>query len=75
MPVSERYRGGRVQISGKNELVQVGNRVHTFENDTDEIVEFLVFRFVPDGTDKREMIREDKRLCSVAEDALGAAGK
>ena len=59
----------------KNELVQVGNRVHTFENDTDEIVEFLVFRFVPDGTDKLEMIREDKRLCSVAEDALGAAGK
>lgn len=46
----------------KNELVQVGTCVHTFENDTDEIVEFLVFRFVPEGTDKRKIIKDDKEL-------------
>ena len=45
----------------KNEMVQVGTSIHTFENDTDETVEFIVFRFVPDGTDKREMIKGDKK--------------
>ncbi len=34
--------------------------MHTFENDTDEITEFVVFRYVPDGTDKRELIKGDK---------------
>ena len=46
----------------KNDLVQVGTSIHTFENDTDEIVEFIVFRFVPDGTDKRTLIKNDKKL-------------
>ena len=36
------------------------DRVHTFENDTDEVVEFVVFRFVPNGIDKREVIKTDK---------------
>jgi hypothetical protein len=45
----------------KNDLVQVGTSIHTFENDTDEIVEFIVFRFVPDGTDKRTLIKNDKK--------------
>lgn len=49
---------------GKNELVQVGESVHTFENDTDEVTEFIVFRFVPDGVDKRELIKGDKKLYS-----------
>lgn len=43
-----------------NEIVRVGNSTHTFENETDEEVEFIVFRFVPDGIDKREIIKSDK---------------
>jgi len=43
-----------------NEMVRVGNSTHTFENETDEEVEFIVFRFVPDGIDKRTIIKNDK---------------
>lgn len=43
-----------------NEIVKVGNSIHTFENETDEEVEFVVFRFIPDGMDKREIIKNDK---------------
>ena len=43
-----------------NEIVRVGNSTHTFENETDEEVEFIVFRFVPEGMDKREIIKNDK---------------
>ena len=43
-----------------NDIVRVHNSVHTFENDTDEITEFVVFRYVPDGSDKRELIKADK---------------
>ena len=32
------------------------------ENETDEEVEFIVFRFVPDRVDKREIIKNDKVL-------------
>lgn len=44
----------------ENDVVRVFDSVHTFENDTDEITEFVVFRYVPDGTDKRELIKGDK---------------
>lgn len=44
----------------KNDIVRVHDSIHTFENDTDEITEFVVFRFVPDGTNKRELIKGDK---------------
>lgn len=44
----------------ENDVVRVFDSVHTFENDTDEIAEFVVFRYVPDGTDKRELIKGDK---------------
>ena len=50
----------------KNDIVRVHHSVHTFENDTDEITEFVVFRFVPDGTDKREMIKTDKKVVKHA---------
>jgi mannose-6-phosphate isomerase-like protein (cupin superfamily) len=45
-----------------NEIVRVGNSTHTFENETDEEVEFIVFRFVPNGLDKRKIIKNDKVL-------------
>ncbi len=46
----------------KNDIVRVGNSIHTFENDTDEVTKFVVFRYVPDGRDKREMIKRDKTV-------------
>lgn len=44
------------------ELVRVKKSVHTFENNTDEAVEFTVFRFVPSGEDKRNIIKNDKTI-------------
>lgn len=44
----------------EHELVRVGSSVHTFENETDETVEFTVFRLVPDGRDKRGIMKGDK---------------
>ena len=52
---AERTRKVREQ-----EIVRVGSSVHTFANETEEDVEFVVFRFVPDGRDKRETIKNDK---------------
>lgn len=46
----------------KNDLIRVRDSVHTFENDTDDVTEFVVFRFVPDGTNKRELIKTDKMI-------------
>lgn len=46
----------------KNDVVRVHDSVHTFENNTDEVTEFVVFRFVPDGIDKREVIKTDKTV-------------
>ena len=46
----------------KNDIVRAFHSIHTFENDTDEITEFVVFRYVPDGSDKRELIKADKKL-------------
>ena len=48
----------------EQEIVRVGNSVHTFANETDEDVELVVFRFVPEGRDKREMIKSDKAVVS-----------
>lgn len=48
--------------AAKNEIVRVYNSIHTFENDSDEITEFIVFRYVPDGIDKRELIKADKTM-------------
>lgn len=45
---------------GINEIVRVGNSTHTFANETDSEVEFVVFRFVPDHVDKKEIIKNDK---------------
>lgn len=49
----------------QNEIVRVGSSIHTFANETADVVEFVVFRFVPDGEDKREIIKTDKVEVSV----------
>lgn len=46
----------------KNEMVQVKNSIHTFGNNTNDDVEFIVFRLVLDGKDKRELIKNDKTI-------------
>lgn len=47
------------------DIVRVHNSIHTFENNTDDIVEFIVFRFVPDGKCKRELIKTDKTIVEI----------
>lgn len=41
-------------------VIRVGNSLHTIENLTDEQASFLVFRMVPDGKSKRDIIKNDK---------------
>lgn len=45
---------------GRGDVVTVGSSIHTFANPTDEPAEFLVFRLVPDGVDKRDLIKNDR---------------
>lgn len=52
----------KVRTLCKDEIIRVKNSVHTFENNTNEETKFVVFRFVPDGTDKREIIKKDKTV-------------
>lgn len=44
----------------KNDVIQVGNSIHTIENTTDTAAEFLVFCLIPDGTNKQLQIKSDK---------------
>ena len=50
------------RIVSENSIVRVKNSIHTLENDFDEDVRFLVYRMVPDGVDKRDIIKNDKEL-------------
>ena len=50
----------KVRTLCKDEIIRVKNSIHTFENNTNEETKFVVFRFVPDGTDKKEIIKKDK---------------
>ena len=43
-------------------VVRVENSVHTLSNHTQEIARFLIFKFVPTGIDKHELIKNDKVL-------------
>lgn len=60
---------GKIQstylLSG--DLVRVMNSTHTFFNDTDGDVRFMVFRFVKDTKDQREVIKNDKTVVLVKE--------
>lgn len=50
------------RIVSENSIVRVINSIHTLENDFDEDVRFLVYRMVPDGVNKRNIIKNDKEL-------------
>ena len=45
-----------------NSIIRVKNSIHTLENRSDHEVRFLVYRMVPDGVSKRQMIKNDKQL-------------
>lgn len=44
------------------DIVCIGKSMHTFENASDETVEYIVFRLVLDGKDKKYIMRNDKYL-------------
>ena len=46
----------------EGDLVDIGSSVHTFENDTEDVIEFIIFRYVPSGVNKREVIKNDKTV-------------
>jgi uncharacterized cupin superfamily protein len=50
----------RSDLAHEGDAINVGTSSHTVANPTDEITRFVVFRMVPDGVDKRDLIREDK---------------
>lgn len=49
----------------ENSLVRVKKSIHTIENNSDSDAEFVVFRMVPDGKDKREIIKNDKKVIEI----------
>ena len=46
----------------KGDLIEVENTPHTFINSSKKVAKFVVYRFVPTGEDKREVIKKDKVL-------------
>ena len=49
-------------ILKQGDLLSVENDIHTFENQTDEVVEFIVFRYLPSYKNQRELIKNDKEI-------------
>lgn len=60
---------GKMQqfYAAEGDAVRVHQSIHTFENDTDDEVRFVVFRYVPTGENKRELIKNDKVIDDSAE--------
>ncbi len=55
--------GKRVMAKvSKGDVVEVEKTPHTLTNFSGATARFVVFRFVPDGKDKRELIKRDKML-------------
>ncbi len=54
----------REKLVYKNSVIRVKKSIHTIENQSNEEATFLVFRMVPDGTNKRDIIKNDKVMFS-----------
>ena len=52
----------KMRVVSKGDVVDVGTTPHTFINSSEKVVKFVVFRFVPTGEDKSELIKQDKVL-------------
>lgn len=50
------------QVVKVGDVIRVENTPHTFINTSKEICTFVVFRFVPTGMNKREILKTDKHL-------------
>ncbi|MDD7793085.1 hypothetical protein [Clostridium sp. 'White wine YQ'] len=48
------------KVVSKGAVVRVEKSIHTVENKTNSFAEFIVFRMVPEGSNKREIIKNDK---------------
>jgi hypothetical protein len=52
------------EIARKNSVVRVKNSIHMIMNSSNDWAEFTVFRMVPTGEIKREIIKNDKKVCN-----------
>lgn len=50
------------QIVGTGDLIETGHTPHTFSNDTDNVVRFLVIKRIPSSEDYSEVLKTDKVL-------------
>ncbi len=55
----------KMQVAVAGDVIEVEDTPHTFINSSDGVVKFVVFRFVPEGVDKREVIKGDKVIDNV----------
>lgn len=53
------------KVLKKGSVARVKKSIHTIENATEEWAEFVVFRMVPSGESKREIIKEDKVIVEI----------
>ena len=53
------------QLLKEGTIVRVKGSVHTFSNTSSRDTTFVVFRFIPDGQDKRELIKNDKTIVKI----------
>lgn len=52
----------QIKLAQAGDVIEVKNTPHTLVNKTNQITKLVAFRFVPDGQDKRELIKNDKVL-------------
>ena len=52
----------QMKVVTKGDVIEVEDTPHTFINSSNKIVKFVVYRFVPAGEDKSEIIKKDKVL-------------
>lgn len=50
------------KIVTAGDVIEVEDTPHTFINNSENVVKFVVFRFVPTGENKHELIKNDKVL-------------
>lgn len=53
------------QLLKEGTIVRVKDSVHTFSNTSSRDTTFVVFRFIPDGQDKRGLIKNDKTIVKI----------
>ncbi len=56
------YGEEKSQIVGPGDLIETGRTPHTFSNDSDETVRFLVIKRMPSDENYREVLKNDKVL-------------